>query len=190
MEKGLTSTMVEATAIPAMNPMAPTPVPACKKGTASGISEPRTAVEELAERFELMAELEAFCGALAARRVTDAEVAGLEAAHEACGEFAESGDVEAYYAGNSVFHHRIYKATHNAFLEREASRLHAMLQPYRRMQLKVRHRMARSYAEHGEIVAAIRAGEAEEASRLLRGHVIIQGDRFHDLIAALRRDRA
>ncbi len=147
-------------------------------------------VEELAERFELMAELEAFCGALAARRVTDAEVAGLEAAHEACGEFAESGDVEAYYAGNSVFHHRIYKATHNAFLEREVSRLHAMLQPYRRMQLKVRHRMARSYAEHGEIVAAIRAGEAEEASRLLRGHVIIQGDRFHDLIAALRRDRA
>lgn len=146
-------------------------------------------VEELAERFELMAEMEAFCGGLAARRISEAELTQLEALHEACGECAAAGDAEAYYVRNSDFHHLIYRASHNAFLEQEASRLHAMLQPYRRMQLKVRHRMTRSYAEHGEIVAAIRAGEAEEASRLLRGHIIIQGDRFHDLIAALRQTR-
>ena len=98
----------------------------------------------------------------------------------------EAGEVEAYYARNSDFHHCIYRATHNAFLEQEASRLHAMLQPYRRMQLQVRNRMARSFAEHDAVVAMIRAGDADGAARALRDHVIVQGDRFHDLIAALR----
>lgn len=61
-----------------------------------------------------------------------------------------------------------------------------MLQPYRRMQLQVRNRMARSFAEHDAVVAMIRAGDADGAARALRDHVIVQGDRFHDLIAALR----
>jgi len=146
--------------------------------------------EELAERFEVMAEVEATCGRLAARRILDSEMAALEAAHYACRQRAEAGDVEGYYARNSEFHHCIYRATHNAFLEQEASRLHAMLQPYRRMQLQVRNRMGRSYAEHDAVVTAIRAGDAEGAARALRDHVIVQGDRFHDLIAVLRQGQA
>ncbi|SMO86509.1 transcriptional regulator, GntR family [Paracoccus laeviglucosivorans] len=142
--------------------------------------------EELAERFEVMAEIEATCGRLAARRILDSEMTALEAAHDACRQRAEAGDVEGYYTRNSEFHHCIYRATHNAFLEREASRLHAMLQPYRRMQLQVRNRMGRSYAEHDAVVMAISAGDADAAARALRDHVIVQGDRFHDLIAALR----
>ncbi len=142
--------------------------------------------EELAERFEVMAEIAATCGRLAARRILDSEMAALEAAHQACRQRAEVGDVEGYYACNSDFHHCIYRATHNAFLEQEASRLHAMLQPYRRMQLQVRNRMGRSFAEHDAVVTAIRAGNSEAAAQALRDHVIVQGDRFHDLVAALR----
>ncbi len=141
---------------------------------------------ELAERFEVMAEIEATCGRLAARRITEAEMAAFEKVHAECRALAEAGEVEAYYARNSEFHHCIYRATHNAFLEQEASRLHAMLQPYRRMQLKVRNRMGRSFAEHDAVVALIRAGDGDGAARALRDHVIVQGDRFHDLIAALR----
>lgn len=142
--------------------------------------------EELAERFEVMAEIEATCGRLAARRILQSEMQALEQAHDQCRQRAEAGDVEGYYARNSDFHHSLYRATHNAFLEQEASRLHAMLQPYRRMQLQVRNRMARSLAEHDAVVAMIRAGDAEGAATALRDHVIVQGDRFHDLIAALR----
>ncbi|RJL18899.1 GntR family transcriptional regulator [Paracoccus siganidrum] len=144
--------------------------------------------EELAERFEVMAEIEATCGRLAARRILESELLALEEAHDACRRHAEAGDVEGYYTCNSDFHHCIYRATHNAFLEKEASRLHAMLQPYRRMQLQVRNRMARSFSEHDAVVAAIRAGDAEGAATTLREHVIVQGDRFHDLVASLRKD--
>lgn len=158
---------------------------AAKRGTF--VSE--WTVDELAERFEVMAELEAICARLAARRITEAELTELEAAHEACRRQSEAGDIDAYYAENSTFHHCIYRATHNAFLEREASRLHAVLQPYRRMQLQVRNRMARSLAEHDAVMAAIRAGDDQAAAEAMRNHVVIQGDRFHDLLAALRMDR-
>lgn len=142
--------------------------------------------EQLTERFEVMAEAEATCGRLAARRITEAEMAEFEAIHQRCRELAEAGDTEGYYRHNSLFHHCIYRATHNAFLEQEAARLHAMLQPYRRMQLRVRNRMSRSFNEHDQIVAAIRAGDPEAAATALRDHVIVQGDRFHDLLSALR----
>ena len=146
--------------------------------------------EELAERFEVMAEIEASCGRLAARRITQAELDAFRAVHDDCRRLAEAGEVEAYYARNSEFHHCIYRATHNAFLVQEAARLHAMLQPYRRMQLQVRNRMGRSFAEHDAIVTAIRDGDGDGAARALHDHVIVQGDRFHDLIAAMRRTLA
>lgn len=157
---------------------------AAKRGTF--VSE--WSVEELAERFEVMAELEATCARLAARRITDAEMSELEAAHDACRRLAEAGDIDAYYAANSEFHTCVYRATHNAFLAREASRLHAVLRPYRRMQLQVRNRMARSFAEHDAVVAAIRAGDDRAATEAMRDHVVVQGDRFHDLLAAMRQD--
>jgi DNA-binding GntR family transcriptional regulator len=143
-------------------------------------------VEELAERFEMMAEIEASCARLAARRINDPELAELEIVHEGCRSFAERGSVDAYYAENSRFHNCIYRATHNAFMAQEASRLHAMLQPYRRLQLQVRNRLARSFAEHDAVVAAIRTGDGEAAAKAMLDHVAIQGDRFHDLLAALR----
>ena len=141
---------------------------------------------ELAERFEVMAEIEASCGRLAARRMSDDELAQFETVHAECRAMAEANDIEGYYAKNSQFHHCLYRATHNAFLAQEAARLHAMLQPYRRLQLKVRNRIGRSFSEHDDVVAAIRAGDADRAARTLHQHVIVQGDRFHDLIAALR----
>ncbi len=155
---------------------------AAKRGTFVSEWNP----EELAERFETMAEIEASCARLAARRVTDAELVQIEALHAACRRLAEAGDVDAYYAENSAFHTSIYRATHNTFLAREAGRMHAMLQPYRRMQLQVRNRVSRSFEEHDAVVRAIRAGDDVAAAEAMRSHVVVQGDRFHDLLAALR----
>lgn len=146
-------------------------------------------IEELTERFEVMAELESMCARLAARRAGTAEIEGLEAAHETCRSAADSGDVDAYYHENSLFHGCIYRASRNAFLEQEALRLHAVLQPYRRMQLRVRNRMRQSLAEHELVVAAIRAGDPGAAAKAISEHVLVQGDRFHDLLAALRQNK-
>jgi DNA-binding GntR family transcriptional regulator len=141
--------------------------------------------ERLFEMFEVMGEMEAMCARHAARRMTEAEHHELDAAHAACGVAAQNGDSDQYYYENERFHFCIYEGSHNGFLAEQSKILHRRLQPYRRLQLRVRNRMATSYGEHGEIAAAIKAGKGDEAANLLRHHVIVQGERFADLVSSL-----
>jgi DNA-binding FadR family transcriptional regulator len=47
--------------------------------------------------------------------------------------------------------------------------------------------MPQSLGEHFEIVEAIEAGDADQADRISRQHVMIQGERFHDLLVHMER---
>lgn len=141
----------------------------------------------LVEMFEVMAELEAMCGRLAARRMSAEEQARLLASHRACEAARDASDADAYYYKNEAFHDEIYAGSHNGFLAEQARILHRRLRPYRRLQLRVRDRLAGSYSEHEGIVEAILAGDSERTADLLRAHVMIQGQRFADLIASLPR---
>ena len=145
------------------------------------------AFEEVIEMFEVMAEMEAFCGRLAARRVTPELIAQLSKTVIECEEAVAAGQVDAYYRANEVFHFLIYQGSGNTFLVREASKLHRRLKPYRRMQLKVRGRMSQSLAEHRQILEALEQGDADTAMNVLRDHVAIQGTKFNDLIVSYRR---
>jgi len=141
--------------------------------------------ERLFEMFEVMGEMEAMCARHAARRMIEAEHRELDAAHAACGVAAQKGDSDQYYYENERFHFAIYEGSHNGFLTEQSKILHRRLQPYRRLQLRVRNRMATSFREHGEIAAAIKAGKGDEAANLLRHHVVVQGERFADLVSSL-----
>lgn len=142
--------------------------------------------ERVFEMFEVMAELEAMAGALAARRHSKSDETAILAALEQCRRAAASDDTDGYYYENETFHTAIYAASHSGFLQEQCVALHRRLRPYRRLQLRVRNRMKASLAEHVEIVGAITAGDAEQARLLLRNHIAVQGDRFSDLIATLR----
>jgi DNA-binding GntR family transcriptional regulator len=141
--------------------------------------------QQLVEMFEVMSELEAVCSRLAARRMTPAEQAALLAAHAACKEAADANDPDAYYVKNEAFHQAIYDGSHNQFLIEQTRALYRRLRPYRRLQLRVRNRVNNSYAEHDAVVQAIVAGDGERAAQLTREHVMIQGQRFADLMASL-----
>jgi DNA-binding GntR family transcriptional regulator len=143
--------------------------------------------KDVVERFEVMAALEGMCGALAARRITEPMQRELETAHEDCVREALQENADAYYYANERFHHVIYKACQNAFLAEQAQHLHARLKPYRRLQLRARSRVATSLAEHQGIVDAIRAGDSDRAERLLREHILIQGECLADFIASFDR---
>lgn len=143
--------------------------------------------KDVVERFEVMAALEGMCGALAARRITEAKQRDLEKAHEDCVKEASQESPDAYYYANERFHLTIYEACQNAFLAEQARQLHTRLKPYRRLQLRARSRVSNSLSEHQGIVDAIRAGDSEAAERLLRDHVLIQGERLADFIASFDR---
>ncbi len=139
----------------------------------------------LIEMFEVMAELEAMCARLATRRISDEEFATLEAAHLACREAAQANNPDDYFYANERFHYALYTAAHSAFLFDQAASLQRKLRPYRRLQLRVRNRVQKSFEEHESILEALRAGDAELAMAHVRTHVVVQGERFADLVACL-----
>jgi len=139
----------------------------------------------LCEMFEVMAELEAMCGRLAARRLTDEDQKALLEALQLCRDAAAKQDPDTYYRRNEDFHMALYAASHNTFLADECKNLKRRLSAYRRLQLRVRDRMDTSFKEHSEIYTALTVGDGARAEKLLRNHVIVQGERFADLIANL-----
>lgn len=141
---------------------------------------------ELMEMFEVMAELEAVCGRLAARRISEQALADLRDANARCQAAVADRDPDTYYIENERFHHTIYRQSGNRFLEQEAAKLHKRLKPFRRQQLRFRGRMAQSMAEHQAIVAALSQGAPEQAANALRDHVAVQGEKFHSLMASLK----
>ncbi|HEX4917336.1 MAG TPA: GntR family transcriptional regulator [Limnobacter sp.] len=142
--------------------------------------------QQLVEMFEVMGEFEGMCGRLAARRLTDKEQKELLDVHEECKRaIAAGGDPDQYYQLNDKFHGVIYRGSHNEFLMEQAWGLRRRLRPYRRLQLRVRGRISNSLDEHEAIVQAILKGDGEKANELLRQHVMVQGQRFADLVASL-----
>jgi DNA-binding GntR family transcriptional regulator len=139
----------------------------------------------LIEMFDVMAEMEAMCGRLAAGRLKPESEAALEATLAACSEAAKAGDTDTYYFENENFHRAIYAASGNRFLAEQAMILHRRLAPFRRLQLRVRNRMRASQNEHEAIVDWIRNGDPDKAAELLRAHIAIQGARFGDFMASI-----
>jgi DNA-binding GntR family transcriptional regulator len=152
-----------------------------------GVVVTRVTPQRLIEMFEVMAELEVMCAQLAARRMSEDELAAIESAHAACEGAVAARDADAYFYANERFHYAIYTASHNSFLFEQAASLQRKLRPYRRLQLRVRNRIQRSFEEHQAIVDALREGDAERLLTSVRNHVLVQGERFADLVSSLSR---
>ncbi|MDB4215035.1 GntR family transcriptional regulator [Burkholderiaceae bacterium] len=144
---------------------------------------------DLIEMFEVMAELEAMCARLAARRIDAALLADITSAMLQCEIEAEKGAANAYYHANDAFHQLIYRASGNAFLVQQTIHLKNRLKPYRRMQLQVRNRLAHSMAEHRALFAALKSGDEAVSAQAAKSHVLVQGQRFTDLISLLQQRR-
>lgn len=141
---------------------------------------------ELLEMFEVMAEMEAVCVRLAASRISDHALIELRANNTVCEDAIRRHDSDLYYRENEVFHGVLYRESGNRFLERECLRLQRRLAPFRRMQLRLRGRLAQSMAEHHSIVAALEKGDGGLAAETIRSHVTVQGETFQLLIASLK----
>ncbi|MEM7507967.1 MAG: GntR family transcriptional regulator [Pseudomonadota bacterium] len=142
----------------------------------------------LLEMFDVMAEFEAMCAQLAARRATEDDLIAIKDAHKACQQAVS--DRDTYYYENEDFHARIRQASHHSFLIEQADALQKRLKPYRKAQLRARDRVMTSFREHTAIVLAIEEGDAERAAAAMRDHVAVQGERFNDLLATLEQPQA
>lgn len=141
---------------------------------------------ELIEMFETMAEIEAACARFAATRMADDAIEALALANQRCRAAVDQQDAAGYYEENEIFHQSIYRGAGNSFLEKQALQLQNRLKPFRKVQLRLRGRMAQSMQEHEIIVQALRDGDSATAAEVMRSHVAVQGEKFHQLIAGLK----
>jgi DNA-binding GntR family transcriptional regulator len=139
----------------------------------------------MVEMFEVMAEIEGFCGRLAARRMIPEDHVNLVAIHEKFPAHIAANDREAYHALNKTFHVAIYRGSHNKYLIDQAIELYDRLAPYRAYQLRRRDALKIASEEHEAIIGAIIAGDGDTAFKLLVDHVSLSNELFADLIAAL-----
>lgn len=144
---------------------------------------------ELVEMFEAMAELEASCGSLAAKRITEPQLLVLKETNNQCKLAVAENDADQYYTHNEKFHHLIYEAAQSSYLRELAAKLQKRLKPYRRLQLHLRGRLEQSMSEHEAILGALSDGKSALAADALRGHVAVQGEKFHHLLSHLKSRR-
>ncbi|WP_432102878.1 GntR family transcriptional regulator [Streptomyces sp. bgisy091] len=143
-------------------------------------------VAELAERFEVMAELEGMAARLSARHIDQAALDELAGALRECEEYAAAGDADGYYYANARFHAVVYDSCGNTYLRDQVHALKRTLQPYRRLQLRVPDRMRRSLAEHHAIAEAVTRGDGDAAQDAARSHVLVQVSEFGQLVRTWR----
>ena len=143
---------------------------------------------ETIEMFEVMSKLDGMCARLAARRISDQQLFALQQSNIECEDATKANDSDLYYQKHVEFHECIYSACGNVFLAEETRSLRRRLQSFRRMQLRVRGRMLKSLDEHSEIIEAIRSGDAGQADLVSRQQVMIQGERFNDLLTHMAQD--
>jgi DNA-binding GntR family transcriptional regulator len=127
--------------------------------------------EQLLAMFEALRELEALCAGFAAERMLRAEHAALQRTQDMLSEIVESGDPQRYHEINEEFHGLIYVGSHNSYLSDLTFATRARIAPFSRAQFRNMGRLAKSHEEHARIIAAILAGDAKTASRVMRVHI-------------------
>jgi DNA-binding GntR family transcriptional regulator len=136
---------------------------------AAVVAQPSLA--RLVGMFEAMAELEGLCATFAAERMTRTERQALESIHEKLRALTQSGDPQRYHEMNEAFHAAIYNGAHNEYLAELTVTTRLRVAPFRRAQFRNLGRLAKSHAEHDQVLTAILRGECLRAGEAMRTHI-------------------
>ncbi|MBM97061.1 MAG: GntR family transcriptional regulator [Oceanospirillaceae bacterium] len=131
-------------------------------------------LSELADIYEVRVELEGMACRLAAQRMTDEEIADLQALLRKHEEMIEAEQGLSYYqkAGDLDFHYRLIRGSKNQRLHQMlCGELYHLVRMYRYQTSTGAKRPLQALKEHQRIVEAIAARDAELAELLMRRHI-------------------
>jgi DNA-binding GntR family transcriptional regulator len=128
-------------------------------------------VEEIVEDFWLRELLEVHAARLAARRISDEELAQLEGFVAADREALRSRAVDRLASRNEDIHSLILRASRNRALARLVQGLHARLRGIQAFAVGTMEDQEEFVAQHAELSAALAEGDAPRAMQLTRRHL-------------------
>ena len=124
---------------------------------------------DLSEVFHLLSLLECDAVGIVAEQATEAQLADLAALHAQL-EVAVT-DADAFFAANERFHMRLLEIADNRWRNQMVADMRQVMKLNRHHSLLKDGRLAASLQEHRDIMAALKARDAERAKHLMRLHM-------------------
>jgi DNA-binding GntR family transcriptional regulator len=131
-------------------------------------------VDDLLEVFDIREALEGMACRLAAERMTDSEIAAVEAVLERHSDDEALRAGEAYYQqpGDYDFHYRIaHGAKNRRIVDLLCGEMYHLIRIYRYRSGAVPGRAPQAFDEHRKILAALQARDGALAETLMRAHI-------------------
>jgi DNA-binding GntR family transcriptional regulator len=138
--------------------------------------------DELTELFEAVSGIERCAAELAAIRMTAQDVERLEALQMRIERHHFRGELRDYFEVNHQIHGTIVGFARNSVLKASHDALLARVERARLFALSADGRWEESVWEHQQILAALKARDAERAGQLLAHHVRRTGDIVADTL--------
>ena len=138
--------------------------------------------DELAELFEAVSGIERCAAELAAMRMTATDLDRLEALQGRIERHHGRGELRDYFEANQQIHSAIVGFARNSVLKASHDALLARAERARFFALSAVGRWDESVREHRQILAALKARDAERAGRLLSRHVRRTGEIVADTL--------
>lgn len=139
---------------------------------------------DIEHTFEVLAEMEGLCGALAARRITDAELSEITALHYEMLAAVARTDRSNYYRINALIHEAISAAARNPVLSRAYTRINARVQSLRYLTNQDSDNWALAVQEHQRMLDALQTRDANAMRQVLTEHLFNKRDTVLRLLRA------
>lgn len=143
--------------------------------------EPRRGcfVAQITERdvdqiFPVIALLEGRAAFEATEHAGPADIAALELLHQRLREHALAGRITEYYEANHAIHEAFITLADNRWLAQVIGDLRKILRLARHQTLQAPGRLLQSLAEHLQVFAALKSGDAAAAEQAMRQHLFAQ----------------
>lgn len=137
--------------------------------------------QEFLEAYQVREALEVLAVRLTVEKRDDALLSKLDDFIKEMDEADAAADINRFFELNSAFHREFIDASGNRRLQEVHAQVIGTMGRYRRRSLVLRGEIRPSIDEHRQIVAAVRAGDANEAARLLSHHISVPQDRLLEL---------
>lgn len=142
--------------------------------------------QDVADTFEVISGLEGQSGALAAQRITDAQLQEIRALHfEMLAAFTRR-DLPTYYRLNALIHAHINAAAANRVLTQTWATVNARLQALRFRSNFDEAKWIRAMDEHGRMVELLAARDADGLRTLMTTHLVHKRDAVLELMRSGR----
>jgi DNA-binding GntR family transcriptional regulator len=136
-----------------------------------GIIVVRKTKREIVEMITVWAAIESMAARIAVTAATPAEIAGLTGLMDAFEE-DPTGQLTEYSDANMEFHRAIIRLGGIGLMSSLTDSLFIHMRAVRAVTMMQDNRAQRSVADHRAIIAALRAGDADLAERLVRDHTL------------------